>query len=185
MSDGHFPLLDEKVVYDGHVISVRVARFGDPDGGTFTRDVVRHPGAVAVIPLHDDGTVTLVRQFRTALGTDLLEIPAGIRDVPGEEPAATAARELVEEAGLEAETISFLNRFHNAAGYADEDIHIFAARGLTEVDRAVQGPEEAAMTLERHPLDACVAMIDDGAITDAKTIIALLLVARGLPRARG
>lgn len=179
MSEGRFPLLDEDVVYDGHVISVRVARFGDPDGGTFTRDVVRHPGAVAVIPLHDDGTVTLVRQFRTALGTELLEIPAGIRDVAGEEPAATAARELVEEAGLEADTITFLNRFHNAAGYADEDIHIFVARGLSEVDRAVQGPEEAAMTIERRHLDECLSMIDDGRITDAKTIIGLLLTARG------
>lgn len=178
MSDGQFPLLDEEVVFDGHVISVRVATFADPDGGEFTRDIVRHPGAVAVIPVHDDGTVTLVRQFRTALGHDLLEIPAGIRDVADEDPAATAARELVEEAGLEADSISFLNRFHNAAGYADEDIVIYRASGLRQVDRDVQGPEEEAMTVERHSLEECVRMIEDGEITDAKTIIAVLLTAR-------
>lgn len=178
--ENRFEHLGETVMFDGHVITVAVATFADGNGGTFTRDLLHHPGAVAVVPVHDDGSITLVRQFRTALGHDLLEIPAGIRDVPGEDPSATAARELAEEVGLAADEISLLNRFHNAAGYADEEIFIFEARGLRHVGSDVQGPEEQAMTVERHALDDCVAMISDGEITDAKTIIAvLLLAARG------
>lgn len=174
-----FRLVSEALIYQGYAIEVTVGTFVGPDGETFTRDVLHHPGAVAVIPLHDDGTVTLVRQYRTALGATLLEIPAGLRDVPGEDPAATAARELVEEVGLQATDLRLLTAFHNAPGYADEVVHVFAARGLTAVDASAQGPEERAMTIERHSIPELVAMIERGEITDAKTMIAILLVARG------
>lgn len=175
--DTGFALLGERVVHEGYALDVTVGEFSAPDGSTFTRDIVRHRGAVAVLPLHDDGTVTIVRQYRPALEAELLEIPAGIRDVEGEDPAATAARELAEEAGLSAERMDHLISFHNAPGYADEVIHIYLATGLHEVPIDSQGPEEEAMTVERHHLEVLVDMIRSGTVTDAKTVIALLLVA--------
>ena len=171
-----FRLVDEETVYDGHVMRVVVGTFQAPDGHTFTRDVVRHPGAVAVLPLHDDGTVTLVRQYRAPIDDHLLEIPAGIRDVDDEPPEQTAARELAEEAGLEAEALEHLVDFHNAPGMSDEVVHIYLATGLRECEADAQGVEEEAMTIERHHLDDLAAMIDAGHLTDAKTVIAVALV---------
>jgi len=174
-----FRHLGDDVVHEGHVLRLAVGTFQAPDGHTFTRDVIRHPGAVAVLPLHDDGTVTLVRQYRAPLDDLLLEIPAGIRDVDGEPPEETARRELVEEAGLDAERIEHLVSFHNAPGMSDEVVHVYLATGLTEVDAAAQGVEEESMSIERHHLDELAAMIADGRLTDAKTVIAV-----GLVRAR-
>lgn len=171
-----FRPLGEETVYEGHVIRVVVGTFADPAGGTFTRDVVHHPGAVAVVPVHDDGTVTLVRQYRAALDATLLEIPAGICDVEGEPAEETARRELVEEAGLEATDVEHLITFHNAPGMSDEVIDLYVATGLREVDASAQGVEEEAMTIERHSLADLAAMVADGRITDAKTVIAVSLL---------
>lgn len=178
MSHPRFQFLEEDKVFDGHVFDVTVARFADSNGGTFTRDVVRHPGAVVVVPIHDDGTVTLVRQFRAPLGGDLLEAPAGTRDVDDESPETAAARELAEEVGYEADEFRLLNRCYNAPGYCDEELLIFAARGLHSVGNDTQGPEEEAMTIERHSIHDLLAMIERGELIDAKTIIAVLLLAR-------
>ena len=171
-----FRLRGEEAVYDGHVMRVVIGTFEGPDGDTFSRDIIRHPGAVAVLPLHEDGTVTLVRQYRAPLGEHLLEIPAGIRDVEGEPTAETAVRELAEEVGLEAERLEHLVAFHNAPGMSDEVVDVYLATGLRRVDADAQGPEEEAMTIERHHLDDLVAMIGDGRLTDAKTVIAVALV---------
>jgi 8-oxo-dGTP pyrophosphatase MutT (NUDIX family) len=173
-----FARLGESVLAEGFRFTVVRARFRAPDGSAFERDVVHHPGAVAVVPLHDDGTVTLVRQFRAALGTDLLELPAGLRDVEGEADETTAARELVEEAGLAADRLELLATFHNSPGYCDESVAIYLATGLREVDHDRQGVEEQAMTIERVPLDAALARVDAGEITDAKTVIGLGALAR-------
>lgn len=178
MTGGGFRRLDESVVHRGYAFDATVARYEAPDGSEFTRDVIRHVGAVAVLPLHDDGTVTVVRQYRAPIEAELIEIPAGLRDVEDEPPAETAARELTEEVGLVADRIVPMCRFHNAAGFSDEVVHIFEATGLRSVESDVQGPEEEHMTVERHSIDELVAMIDDGAITDAKTIIAVLMAAR-------
>jgi ADP-ribose pyrophosphatase len=140
--------------------------------------VIHHPGAVAVVPLHDDGTVTLVRQYRAALEDDLLELPAGTRDLEHEAPATTAARELAEEAGLVAGRLDHLVTFYNAPGISDETITLFLGRQLDEVDHDRQSEEEHAMTVERIALDDALAMVEDGGITDAKTIIGLTLAAR-------
>lgn len=171
-----FRPVGEETVYEGHIIRVAVGTFTGPDGDTFTRDVVHHPGAVAVVPLHDDGTVTLVRQYRAALDATLLEIPAGIRDVEGEPPEETARRELVEEAGLEATDVEHLVSFHTAPGMSDEVLDVYVATGLREVDASAQGVEEEAMTIERHPLADLEAMIADGRLTDAKSVIAVSLL---------
>ena len=173
-----FRHVGEDVVHRGYAIEVVVARYTAPDGHEFTRDVVRHPGAVAVLPLHDDGTVTVVRQYRAPIDAELTEIPAGIRDVRGEDLRLTAERELVEEVGLTADHYEHLGGFHVAAGLTDESVHLFLATGLTHVGADTQGPEEEAMTIDRLPLADLVTMIERGEITDAKTIISVLLVAR-------
>ncbi len=173
-----FEKLGEEELLQGHVFSVVRARFRGPDGDEFERHVIHHPGAVAVVPLHDDGTVTLVRQYRAALEHDLLELPAGTRDVSGESEALTAERELIEEAGLAATSIVHLVTMHNAPGMSDEAVTIYLAQGLRQVDDDRQGVEEMAMEVERIALDEALAMVDDGRITDAKTIIGLALVAR-------
>ena len=175
-----FEALDEVEHHRGFRFTVHRARFRGPDGVEFERDIVRHPGAVGVLPLHEDGTVTLVRQYRAALDTHLWELPAGIRDVDGEDDAATAARELREEAGLEAEAITHVVTFHNSPGFCDESVAVFLATGLTAVDRAPEGVEEEMMDIERFPLAEALEMVADGRITDAKTIIGLQAIA--LPR---
>lgn len=171
-----FRRVSEETVHEGHIIRVVVGTFEGPDGDTFERDVIRHPGAVAVLPLHDDGTVTLVRQYRAPIDAQLLEIPAGVRDVEDEPTEQTAARELAEEVGLEADTYEHLIDFHNAPGMSDEVVHVYLATGLRTIDSSAQGPEEEALSIERHPLDELAAMIADGRLTDAKTVIAVALV---------
>lgn len=173
-----FELVDEVEIAQGFRFTVGRATYRAPDGHTFERHIVHHAGAVGVIPLHDDGTVTLVRQYRAALGRELVEIPAGMRDVDGEDDATTAARELVEEAGLEAGRLELLTTFHNSPGFSDEDVALYLATDLREVAHDRQGVEEQEMTVERVPLTAALAEIEAGRITDAKTVIGLLLLAR-------
>jgi ADP-ribose pyrophosphatase len=153
------------------------ARFVGPHDEGFERTIVRHPGAVAVLPLHADGSVTLVEQYRPALDATLLELPAGTRDRPDEPEQRTAERELVEEAGLEADRWRHLATFHNAPGMSDEVITLFLAEELREVEHDRQGVEEHHMTVVRLPLDAALAMVREGTITDAKTIIGLQAIA--------
>lgn len=175
-----FTKLGEEERARGHTFTVVKARFRGPDGAEFERDVIHHPGAVAVVPWHDDGTLTLVRQYRAPLDQELLELPAGVCDVHGESDQRTAERELAEEAGLVASSVESLVTIHNAPGMSDERISLFVARGLVVVPHDRQGEEEAAMTVERVALSDALAMIDDGRITDAKTIIGILLSARRL-----
>lgn len=178
MTEG-FRVVEENVVWTGRrlfqVVEVAVE---SPDGERLDREVIRHPGAVAALPLHDDGTVTLVRQYRVSVGDDLWEIPAGLRDVEDEPTIETARRELVEEAGLAAAELRHLTTFHNSPGCSNEVVEIFLATGLTEVPDDRQGAEESYMAVERMPLADALAMVHDGRITDAKTVIGLLLIAR-------
>ena len=173
-----FRALDEEPVYDGYIIQVVKGRFAAPDGSTFERDVVHHPGAVAVVPLTGNDII-LVRQYRSAVDDVLWEIPAGLRDVDGEPPADTAQRELIEEVGMRAGALELFSSVHNSVGFCDEQIHIFIGTDLTEVPReATDSPEELAMTIERIPLATAEAMVHSGEITDAKTVIGIL-AARG------
>src|SRR5947209_7381495 len=113
------------------MISVAVATFAGPDGETFERDVVHHPGAVIVVPVLEGGeSVLLVRQFRTAIGIELLEVPAGKRDVPGEAPEVTARRELQEEVGMRAGRLEQLCAFYNTPGFCDEYAYLYMALDL-------------------------------------------------------
>ena len=172
----------EREIYKGHVISLSSATFSAPDGEEFERDIVHHPGAVSVVPVHDDGMVTLVRQYRAPLDALLLEVPAGKRDVHGEDPAVTASRELAEEVGLVAGRLELLVEFYNSPGFSDEHSFIFLARDLTECAMQRDGVEEEAMVIERVRLDDVVSLIEAGAIADAKTIIGLVLARERLAR---
>jgi len=170
-----FRKLDEQLVAQGHVVSFYRSTFEGPDGEHFVRDVVKHPGAVSVVPITDDEHVLLVRQYRAAVEADMLEIVAGKRDVPGEDPVVTAARELREEVGHAAERFQHLTALTHSPGFCDEVNHIYLATGLTAVQRDHQGIEEEHMTIERVPLGAVRGLIADGSISDAKSIVGLLL----------
>lgn len=176
-----FTYIGERVLHDGFVISVAEGEFETPEGERVTRDIVHHPGAVAIVAIDDD-QVVLVRQYRAALHTDLVEIPAGKRDVDGEPPALTAARELEEEVGLRPLDLEFLAGMHNSVGFCDEYVHIFLATRFDVVPVAHDGPEEAHMTIERWSLDDAISSVLDGRITDAKSQVGILAAARRLGR---
>ena len=165
----------ERIVHEGHLITVTVGTFTGPDGSSFVRDIVRHPGAVSVVPLHEDGRVVMVRQYRAAVDDLVLEIPAGVRDKPDEAPELTARRELIEEVGLEAGRLDLLAHFYNTPGFSDEEQWVYLARDLTPCDVDLQGIEEQHMTIEKVGMDEIPGLIASGAIVDAKTIIGLTL----------
>jgi ADP-ribose pyrophosphatase len=173
-----FEFLGERTLYRGRVIHLVEARFRAPGGEEFTRDVVRSPGAVAIVALAETAGRTeavVVRQFRPALGAWLTEVPAGLRDKPGEPAETTAARELAEEAGLAADRFELLTVFENAAGMTDQRTHIYLATGLSEVPTAREGVEEEYLEVGRVALAEVPAMVASGGLTDAKTVIGLLL----------
>jgi 8-oxo-dGTP pyrophosphatase MutT (NUDIX family) len=153
-----------------------------PDGRAFERVVLRHPGAVTVVPVHDDGTVTLVRQYRAAVDTLVLEIPAGTRDRPGELPEDTARRELAEEAGLAAARWEWLIDTWNSPGVSDQCTSIFLATGLTACPRRPDGVEEESMTTERVRLDDVERLVAEGALRDETTVLGLVLARARLDR---
>jgi ADP-ribose pyrophosphatase len=167
-------------VWRGSVIALATAEIEGPDGEVFRRDVVTHPGAVSAVPLGPDGRVTLVRQYRAPIDVELLEIPAGKRDVADEPPELTAARELEEEIGMRPGRLDLLARFHNSPGFCDERSWVFLARDLEAVASSAHSIEETHMTIERVALDDVPGLIAAGEITDAKTIIGLSLTLLGL-----
>src|SRR5437764_14817625 len=118
-----------------------IGEFEAPDGSSFERDLVHHPGAVSVVAIVG-GAAVLVRQYRAALDRDLLEVPAGKRDVDGEPPEATAARELEEEVGLRPARLELLAEFFNSPGFSDEHSYVYLASGLIEVTSRPVGVEE-------------------------------------------
>ena len=183
MSEPGFRRIGETEVHRGHIWRVVVADFEAPDGTTFTRDVVRSPGAVAVVPLrHSEAgpSVTLVTQYRPALERELIEIPAGMRDVPGEPPEETGRRELVEEAGLAPGEMVHLGNMLPSPGMTDSVCTIYLATGCTAVERQLHGPEEEHSSVFEIPLAEALTMVDRGEIEDAKSVIGLLMADRRL-----
>jgi len=184
-----FRRVDERTVHQGYIWRVVQAEFEDPDGAPFMRDIVRSPGAVGVVPVVFDAegnpSVVLVTQYRPALEEVIIEIPAGMRDVDGEDTAEVARRELIEEAGLEAGSLELLGANHPTAGMTDSLTTIYLATDCTPVPTDRQGPEEQHMEVLHVPLADALAMIERGEILDAKTIIGLLLTDRRLRSADG
>ena len=179
-TDG-FRQISEDTIFEGKIIRVAVGEFVTPSGDTVVRELVRHPGAVSVVPIVGDHVV-MVRQYRAALGDDLLEIPAGKRDVADEPPELTAERELVEEIGLRPRSLELLTAFYNSAGFSDEYCYVYLATEFDEATAHAHGEEEQYMTIEHVPLDDVPAMIADGRLCDAKSIIGLSLALRRLGR---
>ncbi len=179
-----FKHLGDTLVYEGYVWNLVTASFEAPDGERFERDIVRSPGAVAVVPLVFDAeglpSVVLVSQYRPPYERVVIEIPAGMRDIAGEPPADTGRRELIEEAGLRAGEIVHLVDIFPSPGMTDSVCSVFLATECTPVDHDRQGPEEQLMELMHVPLDDALAMIDRGEITDAKTVVGLFVTDRRL-----
>jgi ADP-ribose pyrophosphatase len=159
-------------LYKGKIFDVALEKVTLPNGMIKDREVVRHPGAAAMVPLLDDGKVVLIKQYRHAVNRYLWEIPAGTLE-PSEEPVECARRELVEETGYEASTFDELTQILPAPGYTDECIHIFLATGLTPAEQKLEDDE----VLECRPthFETAIEMITKGEIQDAKTIAGLLL----------
>lgn len=162
----------EDVAWTGRIFNVDRLRVELPDGRMAIRDVVRHPGAVAVVALTEDGRICLVRQYRTALGRVTVEIPAG-KLSPGEDPLECANRELLEETGMTAERIAFLTTIATSDGFCDELIHIYMATGIS-FSRSNPDADEF-INVDLVPLGELVDAVLDGRIEDAKTVVGALV----------
>jgi len=162
-------------VYDGRIVKLDLLDVRLPDGKEARREIIRHPGAVAIVAIDPAGNVLLVKQFRAAAGKILLEIPAGTLN-PGEVPLSCALRELQEETGFRAEKLEPLGGIYTAPGYTTEFIHLFYATGLSE-SKLDQDADEF-IEVERVSLAEALAMIDRGDIADGKSVSGLLRVAR-------
>ncbi len=177
-----FRRVSEEEVFRAWLFTVDRFHLVDPNDEPFERFVVRHPGAVTVVPLHDDGRVSLVRQYRAAVDAMVLEIPAGTCDVVGESLEAAARRELAEEAGLEATTMEALIGTWNTPGISDQHTTIFLARGLTPCRSEPVGIEERFMTVETVHLDDVDTLVADGTLKDETTVLGLYLARAHLAR---
>ena len=175
-----YGVLTSEVVYDGRIISVRKDVVQMPGETTSQRDVIVHPGAVGVIALDDRGNVLLVNQYRHPVGRHLDELPAGLLDVSGESALRAAQRELVEEAGLAADTWQVLVDVLTSPGMTDEAIRIYLARDVREVERDVQEHEEAEMTSAWRPLGDAVEQVLAGRIENAMACLGVLAAAEAV-----
>ena len=164
--------LDSKIVYDGKLLTVYCDKVELPNGREARREFIRHPGAVAVVPVTPEGNIVLVRQYRYPVGKTMLEVPAGKLD-KGEHPDACARRELEEETGYVAHQIKRLSSIYTTPGFTDEVIHLYIAKNLT---LAKQCPDEDEfLDVEVYTKEQIKIMINDGTINDAKSMLALLM----------
>jgi ADP-ribose pyrophosphatase len=172
-----------RTVHRGHYLDVRVDEIVTPDGRRSSRDIVGHPGAVAMVALDAGDNLLMVRQFRLAAGGTLLEIPAGTLDrAPDgtlEDPDLAARRELEEETGFRAASWRRLGSFWTAPGFATELMHLYLARDLTAAhEDRLRPDEDERLELEHVPWRGAVAMVEQGQIADAKSIVGILWLAR-------
>lgn len=158
--------LEGKTLFKGRILRLEVDEVELPNGEQALREVVRHPGGVCVLPLHPDGTVSLVEQFRYPYGQVILELPAGKLD-PQEDPLVAAKRELSEETGLTAKSWTKLGVFYPSVGFTDEVLHLYLAQDLTEGD--THPDEDEFLNHLRLPLETLVDKVMDGSLPDGKT----------------
>lgn len=170
-----FTVANSQDIYAGRVMALRVDDVVMPGGKTAVREVIEHPGAVGVVALDEQDQVVLIHQYRHPVGQRLWELPAGLLDAEGEDPAITAQRELAEEVGLAATDWSVLVDVSGSPGFMDEVIRVYLARGLSTVDQLQDtGDEEADLVVRRVPLSEAVRMVLSGAIINAATVSGVL-----------
>ena len=177
-SPAHWPVVASAEQYRGKIISVRTDTIQVPEGTTAEREVVEHPGAVGVVALDPDDRVLMIRQYRHAVGRELWEVPAGLRDVAGEPTAQTGRRELLEETGYRARDWHVLADYFSSPGIFTERLRVFLARGLEEVPAAdrdfVPENEEAHLVLDWVPLDRAVSLVLAGDLHNGVAVVGLL-----------
>ena len=166
------------VVHSWAMFRLLRSTISGPQGDVFVRTYVSTPGAVGVIALTPDNQIVLVSQYRSSFDGLVLEIPAGMRDVVGEDPARTAWRELAEETGYVPATVEFLGFCLSSPGVTDSVVELFIARDVVVGESAPEGPEELEMTVMLIPFARALAMVDEGEITDSKSVVGILLAAR-------
>lgn len=159
-----------KRIYKGRIVTLDVDTVTLPNGATIELEMIHHPGAAAVVPMKNDDTVILIKQFRYAAGGYIYEVPAGKLN-PGEDPKVCAARELEEEIGYQAASLELLASVLTTPGFTDEIIHIYFGTGLRPATQNLDHDE--VIEIVELPLEKAIAYIQDGTIRDAKTIIGL------------
>jgi 8-oxo-dGDP phosphatase len=170
-----FEVLSSRDAYTGKMIVLRVDEVMMPGGHGAVREVVEHPGAVAVVAIDDERRVVMIHQYRHPVGRRLWELPAGLLDVSGEDPLVTARRELAEEVGLAAADWSVLVDVAASPGFTDESVRVYLAAGLSEVDRpGPMGDEEDDLLVRRFPLAEAARMALAGEVVNASTVAGLL-----------
>ena len=171
-----FKMFDSKNIFSGRAINLWLEQVEYPDGRKVSIEVLKHPGSIGILPLDDQGLIWFVRQYRHPTGGMLLELPAGTLEA-GEDPQSTAERELREEIGMAAQTITPIGGFYLAPGYSTEFMHLFLATGLSP-DALEHDPGEY-IEVEKYPVEDVYRMLDRGEIIDGKSVAIL-----GLMRAR-
>lgn len=159
-------------IFSGKIISLQVDDVELPNGKQSKRELIKHPGAVAVIAITDDGKIVMVEQYRKALERDVVEIPAGKLE-KGEEPSLCAKRELEEETGYVCKSLDWLISFYTSPGFADELVHLYVARGLEKKEDAAPPDEDEFVTLVELTLEEALEYIEERKIYDAKTAYAV------------
>ena len=165
--------IQSQPIFNGKVISLKLDDVTLPNGETSKREIVNHPGAVAVIAITTDNKIILVEQYRKALERSIIEIPAGKLE-KGEMPEMTARRELEEETGYGCNELTYLQSFATSPGFADEVIHLFVARGLYKIEESAAMDEDEFVELLEVSLEEAEQMVAEQKIYDAKTAFAVL-----------
>lgn len=174
MPEHEFATVDSETLYVGKIFALRADEVSMPGGRTARREVVEHYGAVGIVAVDDAGNVAMIYQYRHPVGRRLWELPAGLLDVGGEAPVLSAARELEEEAGLQARDWRVLVDVLSAPGFSDECVRIYLATGITDVGRPDAHDEEADLTFEWVPLADAVTMVVNGEIINSLAVAGIL-----------
>jgi 8-oxo-dGDP phosphatase len=182
-----FETTSSETLHTGKIFALRKDNVRMPGGKVVTREVVEHYGAVGIVAMDDDGRIPMVYQYRHPIGRRLWELPAGLLDVHGEAPHLTAARELREEAGLQAQTWQVLVDLDSTPGFSDESVRVYLATGLTDIGRPDAHDEEADMTVKWYPITEAVQRVFSGVIVNSLAvggILAAFAVSKGIAEPR-